>query len=315
MSSDPLDVPVLLLAFNRPEPTALNLDRILAAGPRRLYVAVDGPRSHVPDDAAGCARVRELFAGRVGDVELHTDFAAKNLGLRARVVSALDWVLNKESAVIVLEDDCHPEPSFFPFMQSMLRRYENDDRVGSVCGSTAVSLTRRGPAFEYDYHFSQVGLPWGWATWRRAWNDMDLDMMCWPELRRSGRLESILGLVAARQWTRMLDHADEYSSWWVRWLMNQWAQSRLAVVPRISLVKNVGFDESATHTRVDTPYARFAGMPVGALGPEYRHPSYFAVDHGLDQLTLEALLPWSPVKRGLKQLVVEGPLGLRRRLR
>jgi len=315
MSSPTLDVPVLLLAFNRPAPTAQNLERILSACPRRLYVAVDGPRPNVPTDVPACASVRSLFASPISGVELKTDFAAQNMGLRPRVVSALDWVLSQESSVIVLEDDCHPEPSFFSFMQAMLQRYESDERVGSVCGSTAVSLSRRGPAFEYDYHFSQVGLPWGWATWRRSWRDMDLDMMSWPELRRSGRLERILGPVAGRQWTRMLDHADEYSSWWVRWLMTQWAQSRVSVVPRVSLVRNVGFDAEATHTHRDTPYARFAGMPVGALEPEYRHPDYLPIDYGLDQLTLEALLPWSPVKRGLRQLVVEGPMGLRRRLR
>ncbi len=309
------DVPVLLLAFNRPDAAQENLRRILKARPPRVYVAVDGPRDGVPADVGACAEVRRRITAVKTDIELHTDFAAQNLGLRARVVSALNWVFSLEQAVIILEDDCHPQPEFFGFMQDMLRRYEHDQRVGSVCGSTAVSLTRRGPAFEYDYHFTNVGLPWGWGTWARSWQDMDLELMPWPEMRRSGLLQRYVGEVAAGQWTQMLDHSESYSSWWVRWLVSQWAQSRLAVVPRASLVKNVGFGAGATHTHANTPYARFADIKVGQLSDTLVHPEYFPVDYGLDQMTLEALLPYSSIKRGLRQLAVEGPLSLRHHFR
>ncbi|MCB9650823.1 MAG: hypothetical protein H6730_30170 [Deltaproteobacteria bacterium] len=306
---------MLLLAFNRPRLTAENLERILAARPERLYVAMDGPRPDVPGDAAACAEVRAAVAGVADRVSLVTDAAPRNLGLRARVVSALDWVLAEEESVVVLEDDCHPAPDFFPFMQAMLHRFAADERVGSVCGSTAVGLTRRGPRFDYDYHFSQVGLPWGWGTWRRAWRDYDRELMCWPELRRSGVLEQMMGPVAARQWRRMLDHADSYSSWWVRWLMSLWASGRLSVVPRVNLVANRGVGEAATHTRAGSVYARFAELPVGALPEVLRHPPYFARDPELDRITLEALLPWSDARRQLRKLVVEGPLALKYRLR
>jgi hypothetical protein len=307
--------PVLLLAFNRPRLTAENLERILAARPGRLYVAVDGPRPDAPGDEAACAAVRAAVEAARDRAELLVDAAPHNLGLRARVISAIDWVLAEEEAVVVLEDDCHPDPSFFPFMQDMLRRYADDERVGSVCGSTAVALTRRGPRFEYDYHFSQVGLPWGWGTWRRAWRDFDRDMLWWPELRRSGRLEQMMGPVAARQWIRMLDFADTYSSWWVRWMMSLWAQARLSVVPRVSLVANRGVDDGATHTRRSSVYARFADLPVGALQEDLRHPPYLALDPDLDRITLEALLPWSDRRRQLRKLAFEGPLSLKYRLR
>ena len=307
--------PVLLLAFNRPRLTGENLERILAARPSRLYVAADGPRPEVPADVGACAEVRERVEAAAARAELVTDFAPRNLGLRARVMSALDWALEQEEAVIVLEDDCHPDPSFFGFMQAMLQRFADDERVGSVCGSTAVALTRRGPRFEYDYHFSQVGLPWGWATWRRAWRDLDREMMCWPELRRSGWLEQMMGPVAARQWVRLLDHADSYSSWWVRWVMSLWATSRLSVVPRVNLVANRGVGADATHTRQGSVYARFAELPVGELPRELSHPPYFARDPELDRITLEALLPWSDLRRQLRKLAVEGPLSLRYRLR
>ena len=113
----------------------------------------------------------------------------------------------------------------------------------------------------------------------------------------------------------MLDHADSYSSWWVRWLMSLWASGRLSVVPRVNLVANRGVGEAATHTRAGSVYARFAELPVGALPEVLRHPPYFARDPELDRITLEALLPWSDPRRQLRKLVVEGPLALKYRLR
>ena len=315
MTEVALQTPVLLLAFNRPEPTRKNLERILAAHPERLYVAADGPRSHVASDQEACRQVRQIVRQVADRTDLHTDFAPVNLGLRPRVISALDWVMERETEVIVLEDDCHPLPSFFTFCSTLLERYASDERVGSICGSTAVSLTRRGPRYAYDYHFSQVGLPWGWATWRRAWKDMDRDLMCWPELRRSGWLERHLGPVTARQWRTMLDYSDEDSSWWVRWMVTHWAQSRVAAVPRISLVENVGIGPDATHTQAGSTYARFGGMPVAPLETPLSHPPHFAVDPDLDQVTLEALLPYPSWRRGLRQLAMEGPGSLKRRFR
>lgn len=39
-----MDVAVLLLAFNRPERLAVCVDRLRSVRPRRVYIAVDGPR-------------------------------------------------------------------------------------------------------------------------------------------------------------------------------------------------------------------------------------------------------------------------------
>jgi hypothetical protein len=304
---------VLLIGFNRPRALAGALERIRDARPRRLYVALDGPRSSA--DVPRCRAVREIVEGARRRLDLRLDAAAANLGLRARVESALDWVFDAEERAVIVEDDCWPTPDFFRFSSALLDRFAHDERVGSVCGSTAVSRTRQGSRCRYDYHFSQVGLPWGWGTWRRAWRDYDRELAAWPQLRESGWLESQVGETAARQWRTMLDHADAYSSWWVRWLFTGWAQGRWAAVPRVNLVENVGGDEDATHTRPGSRYADLLGLPVGRLGTPLRHPSHLCRDQDLDRLTLEALLPWSRTKRRVRQLALEGLSSLRVRWR
>ncbi len=304
---------LLLLVFNRPAATRGLVERVLAAGPRPVYVAADGPRPGVEADVAACAEVRAIVQSAPMDVRL--DLAPKNLGLRRRVESAIDWVFVHEASAIVLEDDCWPGPDFFRFADAMLHRFEDDHRVGAVAGSTAAARVGGGPQVGGDYHFSAVGLPWGWGTWRRAWRDYDRDLASWPELRRSGWLEAQVGPVAARQWATLFDHADRIESWWIRWQLTHWAHGRWAVVPKENLVENVGGGADATHTRPGTAYASLMGLPVGRLADPIEHPRWWVRDAELDRRTLEALLPFSARRRRIRQIVEEGPYAFWRRRR
>ena len=114
MSIEPtraLDTPVVLLMFNRPAETVRVLDAVRQVRPKRLFVVADGPRGHVPDDAARCARARALIETVDWPCRVETNYADHNLGCRARVASGLDWVFDRAEEAMVLEDDCLPDPS------------------------------------------------------------------------------------------------------------------------------------------------------------------------------------------------------------
>ena len=49
--------------------------------------------------------------------EVSTNYSDVNLGCGERVSSGLDWVFDSVERAIVLEDDCLPHPSFFPFLR------------------------------------------------------------------------------------------------------------------------------------------------------------------------------------------------------
>ncbi|NDD46639.1 MAG: hypothetical protein EBZ24_14980, partial [Synechococcaceae bacterium WB9_4xB_025] len=84
-------VPVLLIAFNRPGPTARVLEVLRELQPERLYVACDGPRSGRPEEARRCEAVRALVSQMDWPCDLQTLFQPSNLGCRAGVTTALDW--------------------------------------------------------------------------------------------------------------------------------------------------------------------------------------------------------------------------------
>ena len=133
-------VPVLLIAFNRPESTARVLRSLAEIQPQKLYVACDGPRSGRPEEARRCEAVRALVSQMDWPCDLQTLFQPSNLGCRAGVTAALDWFFEQEEEGIVLEDDIVADPTFFPFCQELLERYRHDERVGVIAANNHQQL-------------------------------------------------------------------------------------------------------------------------------------------------------------------------------
>ena len=77
-------------------------------------------------------------------------------------------------------------------------------------------------------------------------------MTAWPEFARSGRLAGFFQDARLEaQWKGILDEvaAGRVDSWGYRWVFACWLHGALSVLPRRPLVKNIGFDARATHTR------------------------------------------------------------------
>lgn len=61
-----MQVPILLITFNRPDHTRKVLERILEANPKDLYIFQDGAREGNENDTIRCQQVRDVIAELVG---------------------------------------------------------------------------------------------------------------------------------------------------------------------------------------------------------------------------------------------------------
>jgi hypothetical protein len=245
-------------------------------------VVADGPRPGRAGEAERCQAARAVIDGVDWDCDVRRSFSDSNLGCRRRVSSGLDWVFDSVEEAIILEDDCVPHPTFFPFCQELLERYRSDERVMAISGDDFRRGRSRTP---HSYYFSRYSYIWGWASWRRAWHHYDADLTLWPEIRDEQRLEDILEDPAAvAYWTRAFETAytGTIDTWDYQWTLACWIQSGLTVLPCVNLVSNIGFDENATHT-VDGN--RFAALPVEAMTFPLRHPPFVVRSARADSFT------------------------------
>ena len=277
-----LTTPVALIIFNRPETTARVFAEIAKARPSKLLVVADGPRLDHPEDIERCAATRAIVERVDWRCEVLTNFSEANLGCKMRPVSGLKWVFENVEEAIILEDDCVPDPSFFPFCQELLERYRDDERVMMIGG---INLLGEWRTVDQSYFFSALGGTWGWATWQRAWRHFDPEIKMWPKALELQVVEELFPDVRySSYWKdifqKVYDGTIE-SAWDYQWLLACWLQKGWRIVPQVNLVKNIGFGAGATHHQSeDDP---LASMSAREISFPLKHPSVITRDQELDE--------------------------------
>jgi len=274
-------VPILLIFWNRPVPLECLLDRLETLRPERLYLACDGPKAHDPEQQKLVQRCRDLVKQRLHwPVQVQRRYSNHNQGCRDGVAGAISWFFEHEPEGIVLEDDVHPEPSFFPYMQELLERYRHDQRVGSI---SSHHFHRQPKDDTGSYRFSIYTHCWGWGSWRRAWKLYDANLNSWPAFRDQGLLSGLGDRSFQRYWSRILDATarGEIDTWDFAWTYSHWKEGLLSCVPDRCLVRNAGFGPDATHTQQESyplPEPEPMEFPL-------RHPRFLRPSTRHDQLT------------------------------
>jgi hypothetical protein len=277
-----LDTAVALLLFRRPEETARVFERIREARPRRLFLIADGPRPGDEEEARECERARAVVERVDWSCDVVRDFADENLGLKRRIPSGLDRVFGEAGEAIILEDDCLPHPSFFPYCQELLDRYRDDERIVHIAGS---QLLPKAPA-DASYHFSRYVHVWGWASWARAWDLYDVDLSDWhagTDAEREARLEGMFEHENERRyWGWVWDRSGEIDNWDAQWSYVGLGRGLLSVNPNRNLISNVGFAADATNATADP--LGIAGRPLEGLTFPLTHPPEVQRDGDADAL-------------------------------
>jgi len=277
-----LETPLVFIVFNRPETTRRVWERIRAARPRRLFVIADGPRAARPSEGELCAAVRQIVAQPDWPCEVTREYSTANLGAAVRVSSGLDAVFAQVEEAIILEDDCLPDPTFFPFCAELLARYRAEPRVAQIAGCSFQGENHGGRT---SYYFSRYPHGWGWATWRRAWRHYDHSMRAWREDRGGDWLaRCVRDPVEQRIWAQSFDAtlAGGVDAWDYRWVLAVWRTQGLCVQSYRNLISNIGFGAAATHTLGTSPWD---SLPLSPMPFPLVHPAGFARDEAADERT------------------------------
>ncbi len=277
------EVPILFLIFNRADTARRVFAEIRKQKPKYLYVAADGPRKHIAGEKEKCEQTREIIKDIDWDCELKTLFREENLGCGKAVSGAISWFFENVSEGVILEDDCLPEPTFFRYCQEMLERYREKEKVGIISGNNFLFNKFN---IEDSYYFSKIPHIWGWATWRRVWNNYDFNISKWPEYKKTGWLKNIFKKKTARYyWKNIFD--DVYSGkintvWDYQLTFLFFLNNYLAIVPKKNLISNIGFDAFySTHTK--NKKNKFSNMSTEFLSFPLIHPKVIAQNKKADE--------------------------------
>ena len=270
--------PILLNVFNRPEETSMVLASLFEQQVPVLYVHCDGAREGREDDVRNVKQVQQLIKESVTwPCELHTMYEEKNYGCGVGPYRAITWFFENVEEGIILEDDCVPHPDFFMYCQELLERYRDNERIAVIGG------TNRHPErtkCECSYFFTPYSETWGWATWRRVWNEYDYDFMVKDSDFRLKVLPFVKSYGVTQHWLELLkkmrvDNAAGTKTYWDYQLdLKCIYQHKINIVPRVNLISNIGFNSRATHTFCSS----HANAAVYAILP-LKHPKEIRIDY------------------------------------
>ncbi len=244
-----LNTPILMVVFNRADHTQKVFDRIREVKPKQLFMSADGPRTHKPNEQAKTDAVRAIIEQVDWDCEVHTLFQQDNLGCRNGVSTGINWFFDHVDRGIILEDDCVPDVSFFQFCEELLERYKDEERILQISGSNLIA--DQFSNYKESYIFSNFALIWGWATWRRAWKKMELDMVNFDTFKTQNRIQDLIPDKGGQFY--MLDKFEDTrkkinDSWAYAWFYSLLWHKGLSIIATKNLIQNVGIGgDDATH--------------------------------------------------------------------
>jgi GR25 family glycosyltransferase involved in LPS biosynthesis len=238
-------IPVLFLIFNREEVALQSLASIKKYSPDRLYIAADGPRTEKPEEYNLCENTRNSVLKAIDwDCEIKTLFKDENLGCANAVYNAISWFFKNEESGIIIEDDVVIHPDFYRLCEQLLPHFKNEEKIMLI---TAQNHTP-DLANADKLCFSNGCYIWGWASWRRAWDKMDMNMSQWPQYKFKDLVENfgfIYACFLLYYWNKA--YKQQMDSWATRWFFSVLINNGLCVSSNVNLSVNTGITIGGVH--------------------------------------------------------------------
>jgi hypothetical protein len=246
--------PIALFVFNRPwhtEQTLEALSRNELADQSVLYIFCDGYKNNDGEEnIAKIKHVRKICKSKQWAKEVIIVEKEVNQGLASSIINGVTELLDKAGKVIVLEDDLTTSPGFLKYMNDALDFYASEEKVMHISGywfPVKKSAERLPETFFY-----RVASCWGWATWKRAWQSMETDTrVLIDNINRIPEGIKRFNIENSYPHYMQLDQNinGAINTWAVKWYASVFLQKGLCLHPNVSLVQNIGFDNSGFHSK------------------------------------------------------------------
>jgi hypothetical protein len=245
--------PIALFVYNRPDHTERTLKFLRQnelAAESRLFIFSDGARTE--KDESKVSEVRTLLRTIDGFKSIKIIESLKNKGLAQSVISGANEILQQYQKIIVLEDDLLTSTDFLSFMNEALDRYKEQTAIFSVTGYSYPLAPLKN--YLYSAYFSHRGSSWSWATWLDRWQTIDWEIK--DDFINNKMQQQAFNKTCGPDLSNMLIKQlnGKIDSWAIRFAYNAFIQGKLHVLAAKNKVKNIGHDNTGTHSPKTTKY-------------------------------------------------------------
>lgn len=303
-----VDVAVLILFFNRPEPLSQVFEQIRKARPSKLFLYQDGPRGE--KDLQGIEACRKVVEQIDWECEVHRSFQEKNQGCDPSNYLSHKWAFSYVDKCIVFEDDSIPSVSFFSFCKELLDKYENDTRISMIAGFNQQEIT---PNISSDYFFTTNFSIWGWASWKRVIDQWDENYTFLSDKENLQLLENVIRTRRYRDdFLTMCRHHKESGKAYYETIFHAsiLLNNGLCIVPTHNMINNLGAIADSTHfsgsiKTMPRGYRRIFTMRRYEVELPLKHPRYVIENTTYKEAVYRIMgwgHPWIKIGRSFEEL-------------
>lgn len=280
--------PILFLAFNRPDCTERVFNSIREVKPSKLYVAIDGPRDNNADDIENREKVISIVRNVDWECDSHYLIHEKNLGCSLSGLTAWKWIFEYEKRMLFIEDDGLGNESAFRFIDEMLERYENDERIINV------GAVNYGPKMgNATYFFSRhPSCTYFMGTWKRVLDKYEYNIDSYPSIkyRKCFRKnffsfgEYLVSLAYFDNYIKGLKSGFRANTYDLQLNYMAYKYNMYSIYPNINMVSNIGLSGGANNSvSVESSfYKEYANRKRFQLG-DIVHP-LFEIDKSFEKV-------------------------------
>ncbi len=251
------DIAIIVFTYARLDHTKITMDSLASNEgftKHPVYIYSDGPKTGHEEKVNSVRKFLREFKEKHNNVKIIEQ--TENIGLEKSIITGITEVLDKYPATIVIEDDIRTSPAFLNFMSTMLNKYKNEKKIGSISGYThSQNILNVPESYKYDIFFVPRTSSWGWATWRDRWVDVDWDIKDIEKFRRDkvaqrnfNRGGKDLSGMLIKQVKKGID------TWDIQWSYHNFKKKRLTIYPVVSYVENIGHDGTGIHCGISSSF-------------------------------------------------------------
>jgi len=280
------NIPVVLFTFKRSNTVERILKVLKEVNVSKIYLFSDNGRNDEEKALVNKTRA-EILSMIDWPCEVIKEFAEENKGVFNSIAMGAKKVFEKEEKAIFLEDDNLPEPSFFRYCQTMLDKYQDEEKVLWICGTNYESESKY---LDTDYVFTKHMLPCGWASWASKFNKYYLTnfQVLNDKAARKKIKKAYESRWLYRQQIRSFrcekyreEHHRRYLSWDFHMALSLRYFDMYGIAPKYNQIRNIGIDEYSTHGGTSTKKpntAKFCEIPTHPMPKDMKGPNEIKIN-------------------------------------
>jgi len=322
-----LNVPVLLFVFSRPDTLKKVFEVLKRVKPNVLFLVSDAPREFVEGEKERVMESRKVVSEIDWECSVIRLYETVNQGLYKMLWSSMDKVFKDYDRCIILEDDVVPSVSFFYFMEELLEKFKDDQRIQQISGMNFLDVYPKN--LNCSYFYSKETSIWGFGLWRRTYLSFDRE-------HSYGKNEYILKCLKKNMdrsiYKRVVNYvkygeSDGHKAGFEYYFgLDKFLNSRVSVVSKYNMISNIGCVNESQHENsyitMPKEVQKMYYMKTYELNFPLVHNEYFIEDKDYAKKARKITGVGHPliafrrkVITALKLLRYEGIIGLKHKLK